>query len=365
VKSAGTAGFLIVAFGFVVLGGAGKSAFGQRVQFPSEIPSVTVPGSGATLDGTIQPIPPECQPPQLGWDPYASPGAPLAPDSLWQSDPSYPSGMAGATAITFATATKFLQEVRIDYLWMPGTADQEFGINDIELTTTFAIPAFSNPDTPFLITPGFALHLWNGPAGLGAIGFDLPGQAYDAYLDTAWNPQITPWLGGELSFRIGVYSDFEKFTSDSVRYTGTGLIRLAVTPSFTIKGGIWYLDRQRIKMLPAGGIVWTPSSDVRCEIVFPNPKLAWHLTTYGTTQWWWYLRGEYGGGSWTIKQPSGSVDQIDYNDYRVATGFDFSTLNSVSGLFEGGVAFEREIYYTGANSYNLTTTVFLRTGLAY
>ena len=369
-KHAETARSLILVLGVVVWGIAGTSALGQRVQFPTEAPSVTVPGPGVTLDGTIHPVPPECQPPQLGWDPYASPGAPgatSAPGTLWQNDPNFQAGAYGVPAITFATATKFLQEARIDYVWMPGTAAREFGINDIEATATFAIPVFANPDTPLLITPGFAAHLWNGPTGLAALGVHMPGQAYDAYLDAAWNPQVTPWLGGELSFRVGVYSDFKQFTSDSVRYTGTGLMKVAVTPSFAIKGGIWYLHRQRIKLLPAGGIVWTPNTNVRYEIVFPNPKLARHLTTFGTTEWWGYLRGEYGGGSWTLDLPApvNRVERLDYNDMRVAVGVDFTTLNRFNGLFEVGMAFEREIYHAVWGAFDLNTTVFLRGGFAY
>ena len=68
--------------------------------------------------------------------------------------------------------------------------------------------------------------------------------------------------------------------------------------------------------------------------------------------------------NWTTPH-GGNVFQMDYNDIRVATGFDFSTLNSVNGLFEAGVAFEREIYFSGANTFDPTTTIFLRTGLAY
>ena len=372
-KIAGISGLLVVVLWAVVPG----MVFGQRVQFPSELPAGAPPGamSGssappAMFDGTIQPVPqpmpPEFQPPRIDWDPYDTPRQTSGP--LYPYDPNFQFGGAGspgAPMTAFATVTKFLQEVRLDYLWMPGTSAREFGINDIELASTFAWPVFYNPDTPLLITPGFAVHLWNGPSGLGALGVHLPGQVYDAYLDTAWNPQITGWLGGELAARVGIYSDFEKFNSESIRFLGKGLLRLTGTPSFTVKVGVWYLHRVRVKLLPAGGIVWTPNPNVRFDILFPDPKVAWLWTTYGNTEWWGYLRGEYGGGSWSIEGPGGAVTKTDYNDLRAAVGVEFNTPNSLRGLFEAGIAFEREIFRADIGAFNLNSTVFLRGGLAY
>ena len=367
-KNAGISSLLVVSMWAVVP----VMAFGQNIRVPTELSADQLPGSSAavpapaaTLDGTIRPVPLDCQPPPPYWDPYGTPGANSAP--LYPSDPSFQFGAPGPSGgppITFATATKFLQEVRLDYVWMPGTAAREFGINDIELSSTFAFPAFYNPDTPLLITPGFAVHLWNGPSG-AVLGADLPPRVYDAYLDAAWNPQITTWLGGELSFRIGVYSDFRKADFDSLRYTGKGLLRLAGTPSFTVKAGVWYLHRVRIKMLPAGGIVWTPNPNVRFDILFPDPKLAWLMTTYGSVEWWGYLRGEYGGGSWSIEGPPGVVEKIDYNDIRVAVGVDFNAQNVCNGLFEVGVAFQRELFHAIGGAFDLNTTVFVRGGFAF
>ena len=367
-KNAGISSLLIVTICAVVP----AMVFGQNMRFPSELPvdpvpgpSMVVPAPAATLDGTIRPVPLDCQPPPPYWDPYGTPGATTQP--LYPNDPSFQfiaPGSSGGAPITFAMATKFLQEVRLDYVWMPGTAEREFGINDIELSSTFAFPAFYNPETPLLITPGFAVHLWNGPSG-AALGVDLPSRVFDAYLDAAWNPQISGWLGGELSFRIGVYSDFKKVGSDSIRYTGKGLLRLTATRSFTFKAGVWYLHRVRIKMLPAGGVVWTPNPNIRFDIVFPDPKLAWLMKTYGSTTWWGYIRGEYGGGSWSLEGPGAVVDRLDYNDMRVAFGVDFDTQNVFKGLFEVGVAFEREIFTTALGGFDLNTTVFVGGGLAF
>lgn len=333
-----------------------------------------VPGGSApaaTLDGTIQSAP-------MDFDPYATYGT--APQPLFAQDPNLPlttpSFMTGST-FSFATMRRLIEEVRLDYVWMPGNGDDEFGIHDAELSTTFNFPFLWN-EAPLQVTPGFAVHYWNGPVSVLPTPADLPARAYDAYLDAAWEPRVTAWLRGELAFRVGVYSDFTTVNTDSLRYTGRGLLALAFSPSFSIKGGIWYLDRLRVKMLPAGGIVWTPggpNGDVRFDILFPNPKLACRLRNIGDTDWWWYLRGEYGGGSWTVKRAdfgvavptSGIMDEVDYNDYRAAVGLEFIRPNGFTGLFEVGFAFEREILYQSGSpeSFKPKETVFLRGGLAY
>ncbi len=259
---------------------------------------------------------------------------------------------------------RLLEEVRLDYVWMPGNGMDEFGIHDAELSATFAFPMFYNQQTPLLVTPGFAVHCWSGPKGLPP-AVEVPSRVYDAYLDAAWNPQLTPWLGGELSFRAGVYSDFKRVTTDSMRYMGKGMMVLSFTPSIKVKAGVWYLDRQHVKMLPAGGLVWEPNPDVRFEVLFPNPKVAKRLSNFGNTEWWLYARGEYGGGTWTLRQPDATVLPMDYNDMRVGVGLEFARPGGLTGLFEVGLAFERELYFSPAMEWDPNTTVFLRGGLGY
>jgi len=273
---------------------------------------------------------------------------------------------------------QFLQEVRVDNVWMPGRKFNELGIDDLDISATFALPFFEGPLAPLLVTPGFTFHFWNGPVSQPppATSQDLPPQTYDAYLDAAWNPQLSQIWGLEMGGRIGVYSDFRsKVADDSFRLQGHFLGVLSLSPHIQVKAGVMYLDRNEIKLLPTGGIVWTPNPDVRYEILFPNPKLARRLATYGNTDWWAYIRGEYGGGAWTIKRDSpflppnleGITDRIDYNDIRVGVGLEFDTPNSCKGLFEVGGAFDREVVYAITNTppFRPSPTIYVRGALAF
>ncbi len=319
------------------------------------------------------------QPPPANWDPYATPGG--TPGSLVPQDPCLP---AGPPPVTFATVQKFLQHVDLDYHWFAGhngtsnvaNGNQELGINDVELSATFAFPIFFNSQTPLLITPGFAVHYWEGPVSVPPTPADLPARTYDAYLDAAWNPQVNSWFGGELDVRIGTYSDFARVNDVLVLFTGKAEAVLTFSPCVKIKAGVWYLDRNLVKILPAGGICWTPNPDVYFNILFPNPKIARRLTTWGTTDWWIYASGDYGGGRWGIERNSGltppaatdgTFTSFDYNDIRVAVGLEFNTVRQLHGMFEVGVAFNRQIVYQDGipDMVHPDATVYVRAGLAY
>jgi len=314
------------------------------------------------------------QPPPTNWDPYAAPCG--TPSALLPNDPYFQS----SPNISMATMQKFIQHVDLDYHWFAGHGDHELGINDMGISVTCAFPMFFNTNTPLLVTPGFYVHLWDGPVSYPQLvpedpwPADLPPRTYDAYIDAAWNPQVTPWFGAELNFRIGIYSDFNRVTSDSMRFMGKGMAVLNFSPNVRIKAGAWYLDRNQVKILPAGGICWTPNPDVYFDILFPNPEVGKRLTTWGNTDWWLYFAGDYGGGTWTIKRNSGlgiptdgTYDRFDYNDIRISLGLRFETLRKFNGNFEIGFACSRELIYRNnlPKGFYPHNTVFIGGGVSY
>lgn len=334
----------------------------------------TVPVQSGSVAGPVPTFQSQVVAPPPTWDPYAPPGS-VQSSSILPADyyPVIPTMDVGAAT---ERMQKFLDELRLDYYYLPARGSKRFGTNDLDLSASFAFPFLYNADTPIYVTPGFAFHWWEGPiASPSQLPPDsslnyLPPRVYDAYLDTAWNPQPTPWFGGELAFRIGVYSDFRQITAESIRYTGHGFMVVTFSPALKAKLGIVYYDRIKIKLLPAGGLVWTPNENVRFDILFPNPMFSRRMTTMGTTDLWLYLRGEYGGGSWVLT-PDASVydfgmDQYDYNDMRAALGVEFNNLNGFDALVEAGVAFERQLVVRSTDEeFSPSTTVFLRVGVTY
>ncbi len=332
----------------------------------------TVPGAG------VQPAVP-------AWDPYANPAtqpavpyspyapSPFAPPPPTGPRPLYPDGLSGPAPPSgdwwgqLQQPMRFLQEVRLrDAFLFSSGGDQSLTVDDFETSATFAFP-FLYDKAPFLITPGFAMHFFGGPKTTATDPADLPPRTYDAFLDGAWQPQLNPWLSANLGVRVGVYTDFNTFTTRSIRIMGRGLGVIALTQDLQFAIGVVYLDRNRVKLLPAGGFVWTPSPDARYEILFPNPKLARKFGTIATTEVWWYLAGEYGDGAWTVERAAGFSDSVDYNDIRVYLGAEGYTQRNLKVSIEVGYVFRREIIYRSGmpEKFVPDDTVMIRGGLAY
>ena len=330
--------------------------------------------------GTMPVVPNGVNPPVVTTSPgqYYTPGPAVGPYTT--SPPAiYPNGLPPMVPPTFPGGvsnirqiTRFLQEIRVVHEWVYDDDDLDaVEINSTEATATFAVPAFGL-QTPFLITPGFALNMFNGPDGLTPAFPDLPGQTYDAFLDVGWNPQVNNWLSAELGVRPSVSTDFDHFASDSFRLMGRGIGVVRITPALAAKAGIVYIDRNDIKLLPVAGVVWDPSPDAHYEIVFPRPKLARRWIALANHQLWYYIAGEYGGGSWTVVRNPGPmefVDSVDYNDIRVLLGLEWlpETQAGLRGFAEVGYVFERELFYVNRtpNVLELDDTFMFRGGIAF
>lgn len=374
----------------------------QRVQFPSAAQTFG-PATGAGFDPYGNPLlgtppadvpynvapslsiaPPPISPPLT--PPFAT-GGPIAPaPSVATPGPPtsasgvYPGGVtfqseAGAYQYQNSDGTvvrlqRLMQQIGFESTYIYGDPGfDELGINRLELTATFAVPVFYNPNTPLLITPGFAFNWFDGPATGPPNGFaDLPPRVYDAYLDGAWHPQLTQWLSADLGLRTGVWTDFEEVNTDSIRILGRGLGVISVSPQMDFLVGVWYLDRNDVKLLPAGGVHWRPSAEWDAYLVFPNPKIRKRSITISSSQLWVYVAGEYGGGRWTVERAGNVGDDIDYNDIRAIFGVEWQTQTQARGHVEVGYVFDREIIFAESNSppsLNLDDSIMIRAGLSF
>ena len=268
----------------------------------------------------------------------------------------------------FARMQRFLQQISFEHSWLYAEqGEDDMSINRTEISATFGIPVFYNPNTPLLLTPGFAFNWFDGPETQALGGPDLPPRVFDAYLDAAWHPQLTDWLHADLGFRTGVWTDFHEVNSESLRILGRALGVLTFSPQFDVLAGAWYLDRNRIRMLPAGGLHWKPNTVWDFYLVFPNPKIRRRSVSIGSSQWWIYLAGEYGGGRWTVERAGNVADDIDYNDVRVIYGLEWETQTQAHGHIEIAYIFDREIIFdrTATPTLDLDDTFMIRAGVDF
>lgn len=306
---------------------------------------------------------------------YPGPGSPIPGGPFPQQPPVlFPNGINLPGSNNWPQAQpgpymRLFQDIRFRYTWLTGKdGPREMETNDVELGTTVNFPNFMWSGLPLHISPVFVFHFWDGPDGDAALfPTALPSRVYSTYLNFAWQPMLTPSFGGDIDASIGVYSDFDKVSKDSVRIQGTGVFVLALTPTVVVKAGVNYLDRVDLQLLPAFGFLWTPNPQTRFDVFFPKPKLAQYLTTVGNTDVWWYLNGEYGGGSWTVDRPGLVGDRrMDINDIRVGGGLEWTGYNGVRGFVETAYVFDRKLVFaSGPADRSLKDTIMVRGGLSY
>lgn len=250
-----------------------------------------------------------------------------------------------------------------------GSGSNSLTTNDTDVSVAFAFPRFMYSTQPLYVVPSFSLHLWDGPVSDTA---GLPRSAYSAFLDVGWYSDPNKILSTEFGIRVGAFTDFDTFESESIRILGKAIASFRWTPTTTLKAGVIYLDRNSIKLVPAGGIICQTTPYKRYEFFFPQPKFSHYMRTVGTQDVWWYLAGDYGGGSWTVKRADGANDSVDINEIRLLLGLEFGDNNFIrtgrrNGFFEIGWAFEREIEYrfNRPDDVNLGDGFVVRAGIGY
>jgi hypothetical protein len=248
--------------------------------------------------------------------------------------------------------------------WLARGGQGDLGLSDLELKTVLALPIPSR-EFPLIVTPGFAVHYFAGPAGR-----DLPPRVYDSYVQFRWMRRLSPRLGIDLAVTPGVFSDFEHGTDDELRITGHGVAAWDSTPALRIVLGAAGVDRMSTDVLPVCGLIWTPHDDVKFELVFPHPRIARRIYLFGActdhVQDWIYVAGEFGGGIWAIERTGGAIDTVDYTDFRVFLGLERKIVAGLDTRLEVGYVFGRELRYESATpDLELADTVMLRGGVTY
>lgn len=256
------------------------------------------------------------------------------------------------------------QKLLFHYTWLAPGGSGGLGISDVALKTVLAFPIPSR-DWPLIVTPGFTARFLEGPAVT-----DLPPRLYDATVQFRSMRRLTPRWAMDVAVTPGVYSDFEQSTDEALRITGYGAAMFTWTSTTKLLFGVAYLDREDLRVLPIGGILWTPNPDLVIEAAVPRPRIARRLYCTGQSteeiQDWAYIAGELGGGTWAIQRADGRNDAVTYTDYRVMLGVERRRLGGLDCQLEIGYVFGRTLEYRSqASDIDLDGTVMVRGGLTY
>ncbi len=237
------------------------------------------------------------------------------------------------------------------------TTDQGLGITSLDLKGTLKFARW-----PFLfVSPRVGLHSLDGPTAT-----DLPPALYDFSLDTTVYLPLNDRWTVQAALIPSMYSDL-KATKNAFRMVGRGLVFYRWSPELQLAGGFIYLGRKDIVALPAAGLVYTPSEDVKYDIMFPKPKAAYRYTHDESRERWVYLTGELGGGSWAVRRASGADDVATLRDFQLLAGIEHKQPGALNWQFEGGYVFSRKVEYlsTPGTFTTLPATAVLRVVLSF
>ncbi len=335
-------------------------------------PYGTAPTSSMPYGGSTYSTPPPASYGAPVFPPSAYPSS--SPNSLFPQGLSSPYGNSMLPITSGINAYDLLRGPRFRQMFITGGNSQnDLGVSQTDVSLGLTCNNFLFSNQPLRIAPSFSLYLFDGPITTPSHQADLPGSAYGGFLDFSWQTDPNQIVGGEFGVRIGAFTDFDTFYSDSIRILGRGLLAFRLTPSSTLKAGVYYLDRETIKLLPAGGVLCQPNPYTRFDIFFPEPKFAKYWRTLGTQDVWWYVAGDLGGGSWTITRANASKTQerVDINEIDVTFGFEWGRSDLIrmgqrTAFIEFGGAFNRELKYEySADDQSLSTAFLIRGGFGY
>jgi len=277
------------------------------------------------------------------------------------------------------------QKLIFDAAWLPKLDETGLGSTDLQLRAVFALPCPTTA-SPLLITPGFAEHELEP-----AREVDLPDRLYEGYVQFRWLPRLAAQWMLDLAITPGIFSDFQQESSRAFRLPGHGVVVWQWRENVKLALGAAYLDRPDLDVIPIGGLIWTPRSNLRYELLFPNSKIAWRIdragsgllglgwlkapfaaeqtaedTTADNQQDWMYLAGEFMSDAWAIERATGATDQVVLSDCRLIIGVERKVSDGIGASVEFGYVFSRRVRYrSDTPDYDPSDTLMLRGRLSY
>lgn len=244
--------------------------------------------------------------------------------------------------------------------WLPKNNADGFGNTDVPITTSFA-PLWFDDVPALLVTPGFGFHFWQAPDVL-----ELPSTVFDAYVDVTWRTPVTERWGLAFGLTPGVYGDYRQFNAKAFQLTGWGLVDLQLTKTWTLLAGAAVVRQLDMRVLPVGGLLWTPGANARLELLVPRSRFAWKVRDFRSGgAAWSYAACQFGGGTWAIALPDDTTAVVTSSDLRAILGVEWFRTRTVAGVAEVGYVFARTISANGTPEFNPTDTVMLQLGATF
>lgn len=259
----------------------------------------------------------------------------------------------------------------LDFEYIPGQ-DVSNGQGEFEsfgFDGTLEFTQLLNPGLVFTHAPQFGLRTWQSPLLTG--NERLPSTVFrfgwDFEFSTPENG--TPW-SFVLGFNPSINTDFESgLSSRGINLDGRAAAIYRANPQLQYVAGLMYWDRVNDRILPYGGVVWTPNDRAEIRAMFPEARVSYYVGNVADDDKWLYVKAGYHVESYQIDMDvpggGGREDQIEIADWRVMLGLR-SESNYFGTFIEGGYVFDREVEFGGQTTdFTIDDGFILRAGIRY
>lgn len=251
-------------------------------------------------------------------------------------------------------------ELRGGYLFDLG--DAEGGMNQAfeEVRADFGIP-LGSMDNLIGLRPYFRADQLQSLNSL-----DVPTALYNTGLNILHQRKWNPVFSSTVVVTPSIRSDFTT-SSNAFRVFGLALMNWKCRSDLTLSLGAVYFDRADFNLLPAFGVVWTPTPEWKIDATMPRPRIFHRLWKQGgEAEGWAYLGASIGGNTWAVTRDSGLTDELTIRDFRLMGGYEVIEKGNRGHFVEAGLAFGRTVEYERQDiELDLDAGLYLDAGIKF
>ena len=215
--------------------------------------------------------------------------------------------------------------------WIDSGGMQDIGTGYFGASITLAA---GNEDNLLIGIPTYKVDYLNGPSTI-----DVPSRLHSIDFPLFFRKKWNSTWGTMIGIFPSVSSDFQTSATSGFRFGGFAAMTWEVLPEqLTLFGGVVYLDRNDVDLIPAAGLTWTPTSDIRFDLMFPKPKIAKRIGHHPfVSEDWIYLAATTGGGTYDVVRANLMRDELTLRDIRLSVG--------VERMRQGGAGMYAELIW--------------------
>lgn len=207
------------------------------------------------------------------------------------------------------------------------------------------------------IRPQFQTLFLGGPTGDGP---RLPEQVYGLTLDLQVDQPLSRKFSLQLGVTPGLYTDFRNLSGESIRVPARLFGSYFFGPKLIVLGGLVYTAQPNLPFIPAAGFIWSPSERWRFEMIAPRPRIVFKASDRLQV----YTLFSFDSSTYAVES-MGRDELMQYRDFRVAMGTEWTTEKKQRFFSEVGAAFSRRLDLEHQADRNVDPGVFVRAGLRF